>query len=124
MKYMLMAYANADAWDEQDVSAEEVQRICDFYEDFERELTASGEWVGSEGLADPSHSRTVRKVDGVPVVSDGPYAESKEALVSFSIVDVTDYDRAVEIAAKVVDFTGETCEIRPVMEIDFGGEEG
>jgi len=123
MKYMLLAYTSANTWTEEDVSAEEVQRICDFYAQFEKELTESGEWVGSEGLADPSHTRTVRKVGGSPVATDGPYVEAKETLVSFSIVDVASYDRAVEIAARVVDFTGETIEIRPVMQIDFGGDD-
>lgn len=120
MKYMLMAYSNAASWDEQTVTAEEIQRICDFYEQFRKELTESGEWVGSEGLADPSHTTTIRKVDGVPVATDGPLAEAKETLVSFSIVEVQTRERAVEIAQRVVDFTGETCEVRPVMEMDFG----
>ncbi|MDV3222294.1 YciI family protein [Intrasporangium sp.] len=116
MKYMLLGYTNAQTWDDQVVSAEEVQRICDFYEQFEQELRASGEWVGSEGLADPSHTTTVQQVDGVPVATDGPYAELKESLVSFSIIDVASHDRAVEIAARVVGVTGEPIEIRPIMD--------
>lgn len=122
MKYMLMAYANATTWDEQDVTAEDIQAICDFYENMESELTRSGEWVSSEGLADPSHSKTVRKTDAGAVATDGPYIEAKETLVSFSIVDCESYDRVVEIASRVVEFTGETCEIRPVMEMDFGSD--
>lgn len=116
MKYMLLGYTNAQTWDDQVVSAEEVQRICDFYEQFEQELRESGEWVGSEGLADPSHTTTVQQVDGVPVATDGPYAELKESLVSFSIIDVASHDRAVEIAARVVGETGEPIEIRPIMD--------
>ena len=119
MKYMLLAYTNASSWDEQAVSAEEVKAICDFYERLEKELVESGEWVGSEGLADPSHTRTVRRVGGATVATDGPYAETKETLVSFSIVDVDSPERAMEIAARVVARTGETCEVRPVMEMDF-----
>ncbi|MGH3364263.1 MAG: YciI family protein [Nocardioidaceae bacterium] len=119
MKYMLLAYANTSNWDEQDISAQDVQAICDFYEKLQEELTASGELVTTEGLADPSHSKTIRKGDRSVVATDGPYVEAKEALVSFSIVDCESYDRAVEIAARVVGFTGETCEIRPVMEMDF-----
>lgn len=120
MKYMLLGYTTAQNWDEQVVSAEEIKAICDFYEAFEKELTESGEFVSAEGLADPSHTRTIRKVDSATVTTDGPYIEAKEALVSFSIVDVDSYERAAEIAARVVEVTGEPCEIRPVMEMDFG----
>lgn len=116
MKYMLLGYTNAQTWDEQTVTAEEIQRICDFYEQFEQELRSSGEWVGSEGLADPSHTTTVQQVGGIPVATDGPYAELKETLVSFSIVDVASHDRAVEIAARVVEVTGEPIEVRPIMD--------
>ena len=58
----------------------------------------------------------VQRVAGVPVATDGPFAELKETLVSFSIVDVTSHDRAVEIAARVVKATGEPVEVRPVMD--------
>ena len=119
MKYMLLAYTNAASWDEQDVSAEEVQAICRFYIDLEQELTESGEWVSTEGLADPGQTRTVRKVGDDAVVTDGPYVDAKETLVSFAIVDCDSYDRAVEIAARVVAFTGETTEIRPVMDVNL-----
>ena len=116
MKYMLLAYSTASTWDDQTVTAEDIARICTFYEQFERELVASGEWVGSEGLADPSHTITVRAGDGLPVATDGPLAETKETLVSFSVVDVASRERAVEIAARVVAVTGDSCEVRPVMD--------
>ena len=122
MKYMLLAYSNSTDWDEQTVTAEDIQAICDFYENLESELTSSGEWVSSEGLADPSHTKSVRKSDGRAIATDGPYIEAKETLVSFSIVDCESYERAVEIASRVVEFTGDACEIRPVMEMDFGSE--
>jgi len=120
MKYMLLAYSAAQSWDEQTVTAEEIQRICDFYERLQGELVASGEWVGSEGLADPSHTSTIRRVDGVPVTTDGPLVEVKETLVSFSIVDVASRERALEIASQVVAFTGDDCEVRPVMDMSAG----
>ena len=61
----------------------------------------------------------MRKQDGVPVATDGPFAEAKETLVSYSIVDCESYDRALEIAARVVDFTSDTVEVRPLMGDDF-----
>lgn len=64
--YMLLAYSNATTWHEQDVTAKNIQAICEFYENMESELTESGEWVGSEGLPDPSRIKTVRKSDAGP----------------------------------------------------------
>lgn len=116
MKYMLLAYANVRDWADVDVTGSEFQAMCAFYEELERELTETGEFVESIGLADPSHSRVVRRHDGRPMATDGPFAEAKEALVSFSILDCESYDRVLEIAARVVDASGDTVEIRPVAE--------
>lgn len=130
MKYLMLAYTNVQAW--QDAMAgwdptgpmpAEVQAACDFYEQLNKELTESGELLSTEGLADPSHSRTVRKrAAGSPEVTDGPYAEVKEVLASFAIVDCESYDRAVEIAARITDAVGDTIEIRPIMNA-FGAPE-
>jgi hypothetical protein len=120
VKYMLLAYTNVAAWESADVTSEDFQAMCDFYEELEKELTESGEFVESRGLSDPSHSKVVRKQDGVPVATDGPFAEAKEALVSYSILDCESYDRALEIAARVVDFTSDTVEVRPLMDDAFG----
>lgn len=120
MKYMLLAYTNVAAWESTDVTSEDFQAMCAFYEELEKELTESGEFVESRGLSDPSHSKVVRKQDGVPVATDGPFAEAKEALVSYSILDCESYDRALEIAARVVAITSDTVEVRPLMDEDFG----
>src|SRR5262245_52932421 len=61
------------------------------------ELKESGECVASEALADPGQARTVRFVDGAPVPTDGPFAEVKESLAGYWILDV-DEDRALQIA--------------------------
>lgn len=65
------------------------------------ELVASGEWVGGEGLADPATAASVRVRDGVPAVTDGPFAEAKEQIVGYCIVDCDSKKRAVEIATPV-----------------------
>jgi hypothetical protein len=121
MKYMLLAYTNAKAWEEMlanwDPNAPmpaEVQAACDFYEQLGKELTESGEFVATDGLADPSHTKTVRRsADGV-VATDGPYAEAKEVLVSYGIVDCASHERAMEIAARICDAVGDTIEVRPI----------
>ncbi len=123
MKYIMLAYTNKAEWDALNESwdftkglPDDVQAACDFYEQLGKELTESGEFVATEGLGDPSHTRTVRKQDGAAVATDGPYAEAKEVLVSFGIVDCESHDRALAIAARIVEATGDTVEVRPIMD--------
>ncbi|WP_246633311.1 YciI family protein [Pseudonocardia nigra] len=111
---MMPAYTNKAGWEDVDYSSAEFQAMCAFYEELGTELTASGELVLTEGLGEPALTRTIRRSDGGPVVSDGPYAESKEVLASFAILDCVSHDRALAIAARVVDAIGDTVEIRPI----------
>jgi hypothetical protein len=119
MKYILLAYTNPQAWT--DSTPEEIQKACEFYEELGKELMESGEAVYNVGLGEPSHTVTVRKQENGPVATDGPFAELKEVLVSFGIVDCKSHDRALEIAARVVDAVGDTVEVRPV---GGGGDPG
>jgi hypothetical protein len=121
MKYMMLAYTNVKAWEETlanwDATAPmppAVQAACDFYEQLGKELTSSGEFIATEGLADPSHTKTVRKATDGVVVTDGPYAEVKEVLVSYALLNCATHERAMEIAARVCDAVGDTVEVRPV----------
>ncbi|WP_371406068.1 YciI family protein [Kribbella sp. NBC_00662] len=115
MKYLLLAYGDQAAWDTVDVNSPEFLAACKFYEDLAAELTATGELLGTEGLAHPALSRTVRRTAAGPVASDGPFAESKEVLASFAIVDCDSHDRAMAIAGRIVDAVGDTVEVRPIM---------
>jgi hypothetical protein len=114
MKYMLLAYTGAADWESMDVTSPEFIAACEFYDDLTRELTGSGELVLTEGLADPSLTRTVRRQDGAAVAVDGPYAESKEVLASFAILDCASHDRVMAIAARIVDAIGDAVEVRPL----------
>ena len=114
MKYMMLAYTGAADWESMDVTSPEFIAACEFYENLTKELTESGELVLTEGLADPSLTRTVRRQDGVPVAVDGPYAETKEVLASFAILDCASHDRAMALAARIVDATGDAVGVRPL----------
>jgi hypothetical protein len=123
MKYMMLAYTNVKAWEETlanwDPTAPmpaDMQAACDFYEQLGKELTESGEFIATEGLADPSHTKTLRKAPDGVVVTDGPYAEVKEVLVSYALLDCASHERAMEIAARVCDAVGDTVEVRPIPE--------
>jgi len=78
------------------------------------DLEASGELVFNAGLADGSMARTMRYADGGPVaVTDGPYAETKESLIGFWIVDVDTDARLREIVGRIVRWSG-VVEVRPL----------
>jgi hypothetical protein len=81
----------------------------------DRELRESGEVVESRHLMDPGQATTVRLVDGAPVPTDGPFAEIKESLAGYWIIEGT-HERAVEIAAQVVAVVEYPMEVRRIMD--------
>lgn len=81
------------------------------------ELVGTGELVVSEGLPDPSAATLVSVRDGRTLTSDGPFAEAKEYLAGFYLVDVAGLDRAVEIAARAPDAATGSVEVRPVYDL-------
>ncbi|WP_239162404.1 YciI family protein [Paractinoplanes rishiriensis] len=112
VKYMLMMFGDAD--DMMAVrSPEWVQGMMAFMGDFNAELEKSGELVEARGLAFPRTAKTVSLVDGQVVVTDGPFAEAKEALAGFWVFDVADEKRAIELAGRVVVWA-ERVELREV----------
>lgn len=123
MKYMIMTFGDVSAWDTLGLggsdatwSAEEVAEHFRAMNAFYADLAASGEMVSGFGLADPSHTVTVEIRDGRPVASDGPYAETKEVLAGFGIIDVASHDRALELAAQFAALVQTRVEMRPVMD--------
>ena len=115
MKYMILLYGSQQdydamagkampgrpAWSGQDFAA-----MGAFMESFTKELTESGELVETRGLTAPVHARRIRLQEGVPVVTDGPYAETQEVLAGYWIVECESFDRATEITARLADCPG------------------
>jgi len=122
MKYLLLSYTPIAEWDSSDpnIPSSEALEAFAIYEKFQAELMASGELVATEGLGHPSMSRTLRKQADAVMVTDGPFAELKEVLASYAVIDCSGYDRALEIARQVVAAIGDMVEIRPIMGEDFG----
>ena len=92
-----------------------VHEMLGFMDQVRSDLAASGELVAAEGLADPTQARTVRIVNGLAAATDGPFAESKESLAGYWILDVADEARAIEFAEQVVNFTKGPVEVRQIM---------
>lgn len=121
MKFLILGYTPSDSWDSATADAPTQDALDAFaaYQQFEAELRASGEFVSTEGLGHPEMSTTVHKTDGNIIMTDGPFAELKEVLASFAIIDVSGIERAKDIVARMVEMLGEPMEIRPIMGDDF-----
>lgn len=121
MKYLLLSYTPVAEWNSTDTDTASPEAVEAFaiYQKFQEELTASGELVTAEGLGHPSMSRTLRKQANAVVITDGPFAELKEVLASYAVIECSGYDRALEIARQIVAAIGDTVEIRPIMGEEF-----
>ena len=113
MKYMIMMFGDRAGMMEAR-SVEWVREMIAFMHDFNAELTRSGELVDAYGLVDPTQAKTICIIDGMPVPTDGPFAESKESLAGYWIVDVESEARAIEIATRVAAFIDYSVELRQV----------
>ncbi len=128
MKYVILIHSNPDPWGHPTIDhtpegrAIPADQRAEMDRQFERlltELQESGEWVTAEALADPRTATVYRGgVDGA-LATDGPYAESKEHLAGFFLIDCASRERAVQIAAQFAG-PGDVVELRPAMS--SGGE--
>ncbi|GIF13600.1 YciI family protein [Actinoplanes teichomyceticus] len=102
------------------LTEEEMAAIGDGHSRFIAELKESGELIATQALVDPSQAAVVSVRNGQPVVTDGPYLESKEYLGGFYLLDVEDRARAIELAARIPDAAveGLGVEVRQVMFAD------
>jgi hypothetical protein len=115
MKYMIMTFGSAEAALEA-MGRDWMLEMFQFMNKLDDDLKKSGELVSAEGLADGSQAKTVRFENGIPVATDGPFAESKESLVGYWVVDVESEQRAIDIASRIVAFVKVPIEVRRVMD--------
>ena len=114
MKYMIMMFGGVG----EAVAGRSADWIAGFHElimKLDTELRESGELVDSQKLTDPGRARTVRIVDGAPLATDGPFAEVKESLAGYWIIEASE-ERATEVTAQVVGYSGYPMEIRRIMD--------
>jgi hypothetical protein len=117
MKYALLIYANEQDWATQ--SEEQAQAANQEYMAFTKDIIDRGLMKGGEALQGTASATTVRVRDGETLTTDGPFAETKEQLGGFYLVDAKDLDEAIELAARIPDVRRGSIEVRPVMEIDM-----
>ncbi len=112
MKYMLLIYGNEHTMDES------VRQAC--YQEsaqYAHQLHADGKYLAASPLHSTSTATSVRVRDGKRVVTDGPFAETREQLGGYFLIDASDLDEAIDIASQVPGGRFGTVEIRPVVEL-------
>ena len=112
MKYMLLVYM-----DEQAMTDPERQHCYVESAQLTQELNASGQYLGASPLHPVATATSVRVRDGRRLVTDGPFAETREQLGGFYLLEAKDLDEAIRIAERIPPARVGTIEIRPVMEI-------
>jgi len=118
MKYMILIQSNPQFLERWQALPDDMrERFGHDHVALSAELAETGELVASEGLADPALAKRVRVADNQTVISDGPFAESKEHLAGFLLVDCDSEDRALAIAARVPDAVWGLVEVRPVLDL-------
>jgi hypothetical protein len=110
MKYMALIYGNEEAWDA--LSEDEQQRVSERYMALAREPVK----VGGDELQDPDTATTIRVRDGETLTTDGPFAETKEQLGGYYLIDCGSLDEALEFAARIPAAERGAVEVRPVVE--------
>jgi hypothetical protein len=112
MKYMLLIYADEQAWTEA-----ERERCYEESTELAHTLKSNGQFVATSPLQPVSTATSVRVRSGQRLVTDGPFAETREQLGGFFLIDAKDLDEAIGIAGKLPGARKGTVEIRPVLEL-------
>ena len=112
MKYMLLIYSDEQAW------TDSAREHC-YVESTQlaHQLKADGQYLGTAPLHPTSMATTVRVRDGKPLVTDGPFAETREQLGGFFMIEAKDLDDAIAVAGRIPAARLGTVEIRPVIDV-------
>ena len=112
MKYMLLIYSDEQAWSEK-----ERERCYQKSAQFAHQLQSNGRYLGAGPLHPVSMATSVRVRDGRQLVTDGPFAETREQLGGYFLIDVKSLDEAINLAGQIPGARVGTVEIRPILEI-------
>ncbi|MCC6364280.1 MAG: YciI family protein [Bryobacterales bacterium] len=112
MKYMLLIYLDEQALDE----AERAQCYLDSAQ-LARELDSNGQYLAADPLQPTAMATSVRVREGRTVVTDGPFAETREQLGGYFLVEAADLDQAIAIAERIPMARKGTVEVRPVIDV-------
>ena len=115
MRYILLIYTREADWTS--LPKEEQRKIGARYGAYTDSIKASGHHRAGNGLERTTHARTVRVRNGRPVSTDGPFAETREQLGGYYVVEARDLDEACALAARIPGALHGAVEVRPIMEM-------
>lgn len=104
MKYMLLMHSNKQGWDDMPKtwSQQDLEVMVKYMQELDQDLKDSGELVETRGLAGPDQMKTLQaQDDGEPIITDGPFGETKEVLAGYWVVDVASEARVLELAEHI-----------------------
>jgi len=113
MKYLLLIYENEGNF--ATVSEEDGNRIFAEYMEYTRGIKKAGNYIGGEALQPVATATTVRQRNGKTLTTDGPFAETKEQLGGYYLVDAKDLDEAIKLAGGIPAVRTGSIEVRPIM---------
>ena len=113
MQYLLLIYLDESRWERLDDLGQ--QKIYQQYRNLIGELQKAGKFLGGHELQPISTATTIRVRDGKKSITDGPFAETKEQLGGYFLVEANDLDEAMDIAARIPSATTGSIEVRPVV---------
>jgi hypothetical protein len=113
MKYLLLLYQNERIWEGR--TAEEAGRIFQEYMDYTKGIHRDGNYIAGEALQPTATATTVRQRNGKTLTTDGPFAETKEQLGGFYLVEAKDLDEAIKLAGGIPAVRTGSIEVRPIM---------
>jgi hypothetical protein len=116
MKYMLNIFTDERA--RTDATPEQIRETMEAYGAFGKEVEDKGIYLAGEGLQPTATATTVQVRDGETIITDGPFAETREQLGGFYLLDCKDLDEAIGWAAKIPGAQAGTVEVRPVMDYE------
>jgi hypothetical protein len=119
MKYLLTIYNDESGFAE--ATPQEIQQVMAAYAAFGREVSDAGAMLGGEGLQPSGTATTVQVRDGATLTSDGPFADTREQLGGYYLLECRDLDEAIGWAAKIPGAQNGTIEVRPVMDYEAAG---
>jgi hypothetical protein len=115
MKYMLLIYTDPAAY--ADLGESDFGSMLAEYGAFTQSIVASGEFIAGDPLQGIETATTLRVRNGASSLTDGPFAETKEVLGGYYLVDVADLDRALALAAQIPDARLGSVEVRPIQDL-------
>ncbi len=114
MKYLCLIYDDEKQWER--MSQEEAGKMFGEYRQFTNETKASGHYIGGNALQPTATATTVRLRNGSIATTDGPFAETKEQLGGYYLIEARDLNDAVQVASRIPAARNGSIEVRPIME--------